>query len=271
MRINLTLAALALVACSRVAPESPDYESAPGDGGAPDPSPDPSPAPPRGNEDAGAPVATSDASPADARAHDAPADVGPDRATGCPVLTFPSGIRIKTFKDSVMTDTYKNHLQFGDTAPECFIDTNNLLDPDLGVTYGPSVLVAQNFQLSELVATELSGGYGHLVLVSPAAVVSLEKLREAIDGPLAIVDGFRSPKHQEDVCRSICGNPLGCTGSCGNNSRHMFGDGFDLPLELHDPADEQRVCSAGFKSMSVEVNARLHVDQNPRDAVCVPQ
>jgi len=270
MRSSILMAgAFALFACSAPSPDSPDYQLSGGHGGAADPGADHTPSPggdhpgPLTKPDAGAPDAHADAH-ADA-ARDAPADAPP---AACPVLTFPSGLKLKTFKDSTMSATYKDHLGAGDTAPECFIDTDNLVD-DTGTTYDLSVNVATHFQLTELVGTEMSGGYGHLVVVSPDAVDALEKLRDAIGGPLVIVDGFRSPKHQESVCNAMCGNPLGCTDTCGNNSRHIFGDGFDLPLALHDATDEQRVCDAGFNSMSVEDNARMHVDQNPK-ATCVP-
>jgi hypothetical protein len=272
MRSSILMAgAFALFACSAPTGNSPDYELSGGRGGATDPGADPSPSP--GGDHPGS-LTKSDAGAADALvdAHaDAAGDAPPDAPpAACPVLTFPSGIKLKTFKDSTMSATYKGHLGQTDTAPECFIDTDNLVDPETSATYDLSVNVATHFELKELVGTEVSGGYGHLVLVSPEAVAALENLRDAIGGPLVIVDGFRSPKHQEDVCDVMCGNPLGCTDTCGNNSRHIFGDGFDLPLALHDATDEQRVCNAGFKSMSVEDSARLHVDQNPTVASCVP-
>jgi hypothetical protein len=274
MRSSILMAsALALFACSAPSVDSPDYELSGGHGGAVDPGADPS-----GGGDHPGSLTKADAGAADAHAADAhpnadaAGDAPPDAPpAACPVLTFPSGIKLKTFKDSAMSATYKNHLGPGDKAPECFIDTDNLVDPDTGSTYDLTVNVATHFELTELVGTEVSGSYGHLVLVSPDAVAALEKLRDALGGPLVIVDGFRSPKHQEEVCNTMCGNPLGCTGTCGNNSRHIFGDGFDLPLALHDTTDEQRVCSAGFKSMSVEDSARLHVDQNPATSSCVPQ
>jgi hypothetical protein len=86
---------------------------------------------------------------------------------------------------------------------------------------------------------------------------------------VTVNSGFRSPKHQEDVCNSLCGNPLGCPGTCANNSRHMFGDAFDLPLEFYTTADEHVACNVGFKFAYLESGTHLHIDQNPAYATCV--
>ncbi len=136
----------------------------------------------------------------------------PPPPTGCPVLTFPSGINIQTVTNAAMTATYADHLSPGQTAPTCFIDVTNLHDPVTNQTYDTSVHVATNFQLEELVGTEVSQGWGNFVLVNPTAVEALQKFRDEIGGPVTINSGFRGPKHQESTCEGICGNPLGCAG-----------------------------------------------------------
>jgi len=199
----------------------------------------------------------------------APVEAGPGNP--CPALTFPSGVKIQTFEDAAMTATYANHLGTGEKAPTCFLDVNNLVDPDTGTVQALTVNVAAHFTLDELVGTEVAQGYGNLVVMEPAAVESLEKLRESLNVPVSVNSGFRGPKHQEAVCNSLCGNPLGCPGTCANNSRHMFGDAFDLPLEFYTMSDEQLACTVGFKFAYLESGTHLHIDQNPAYATCVTE
>ncbi len=202
-------------------------------------------------------------------AHDASHDGAPPNP--CPALLFPSGAKIQTFQDAATTASYARHLASGQSAPKCFLDTTNLENPDTGQVYDMSVLVATHFQLSELVGTEVAQGYGHHVLLSPSAVLSLEKFREAVGVSVSINSGFRSPLHQEAVCKGLCGNPLGCPGTCANSSRHMWGDAFDLPLEFYTARDEDLACSSGFKFAYLESGTHLHIDENPAYATCVKQ
>ena len=174
-------------------------------------------------------------------------------------------------EDAATTASYTNHLAPGQSAPTCFLDTDDLHDPAKNVAYDLSVQVSTNFQLSELVGTEVSQGYGHFVLMSPAAVASLQAFRIAVGGPVSVNSGFRSPKHQEATCVSICGDPLGCPGTCANASRHMWGDAFDLPLDFYNVADTNLACAAGFKFTYLESGTHLHIDQNPAYAQCVQQ
>jgi hypothetical protein len=195
----------------------------------------------------------------------------PPPANPCPVLAYPSGIHIQTVEDAATTASYANHLAAGQTAPQCFIDVTNMHDPVASMTYDLTVQVATNFQMSELVGTEVSQGWGNFVLMNPAAVAALQQFRVDVGGPVSVNSGFRSPKHQESVCQGLCGNPLGCPGTCANNSRHMWGDAFDLPMTFYNTTDTQLACSAGFKFTYLESGTHLHVDQNPAYATCVMQ
>ena len=195
-------------------------------------------------------------------------DGGPN---ACAPLTFPSGVRIQTFEDKATTATYAGHLGAGEKAPTCFLDVKNLVNADDGTVLPITVMLSAHFALDELVGTEVAQGYGHFVLMQPAAVAALEKFRDALNVPVSVNSGFRSPKHQEAVCSSLCGNPLGCSGTCANNSRHMFGDAFDLPLEFYTTGDEKLACSSGFKFAYKESGTHLHIDQNPAYATCVIQ
>jgi hypothetical protein len=111
--------------------------------------------------------------------------------------------------------------------------------------------------------------YGQFVLVSPEAIASLEKFHALVGQPMTLNSGFRGPKHQEATCESIChaiecGDPK----PCSITSRHMWGDGFDLPMQFYNPKDQQLACDAGFTFSYLEVD-HLHVDQNPHDKPCV--
>jgi hypothetical protein len=226
-----------------------------------------------GSDDA-SPEQARDASAPPVEAVDAgPAEAAADAATSnpCAPLAFPSGVTIQTFPDDAKTASYKDHLATGENAPVCFLDVSNLVDAVTHEVHPITVLVGAHFTLEELVGTEVSQGYGNLVLMEPAAVASLDKFRDAVNVSVAVNSGFRSPKHQEDVCRSLCGDPLGCSGTCANNSRHMFGDAFDLPLAFYTTKDEQRACDAGFKFAYKESGTHLHIDQNPRNQTCVIQ
>lgn len=199
-----------------------------------------------------------------------PIDAGIDTG-GCEVLAFPSGIHVQTYEDGATTASYAGHLASGETAPRCFLDVDHLDDPLAATTYALSTKVSASYSFDDLVGTEVAQGFGTFVLLAPDAVVSLEKFQSLVGESVSVISGFRSPKHQESVCAGLCGNPLGCPGTCANNSRHMWGDAFDLPLAFYTTQDEDRACAAGFHFAYLESGTHLHVDQNPAYATCVEQ
>jgi len=97
----------------------------------------------------------------------------------------------------------------------------------------------------------------------------LQNFRYSVGVPVSINSGYRSPLHQEAVCKAMCGNPLGCPGTCSNNSRHMYGDGLDLPDQFYSKKYAQTACDAGFRFAYAELCDHLHVDMNPRNSSCV--
>ena len=99
-------------------------------------------------------------------------------AGGCPALTYPSGVVIQSFPNDAMTATYAKHLASGEDAPTCFLDADNLVNPMTGEVYAITVNVSTDFQLEDLVGTEINQGYGHIVLMKPEAVASLQKFRD---------------------------------------------------------------------------------------------
>lgn len=187
----------------------------------------------------------------------------PPDPSGCPVLTYPSGIKIQTVKSVAMTASYAGHLKSGQSAPQCFLDVSNLRNPSTNEKYSISVKVAAHFQLDELVGTEVSQGWGNFVLLNPTTVASLEAFRVGAGVSVSVNSGFRGPKHQESVCIGICGDPLGCSGTCSNSSRHMWGDAIDLPLDFYSPQYSKLACDGGFNYTYLEAGTHLHIDQNP--------
>jgi GH25 family lysozyme M1 (1,4-beta-N-acetylmuramidase) len=183
--------------------------------------------------------------------------------SGCPVLTYPSGVKIQTVKNAAMTASYTGHLKSGQAAPLCFLDVSNLRNPVTNEKYPISVNVAAHFQLSELVGTEVDQGWGNFVLLNPKTVASLEAFRVSAGVSVSVNSGFRGPKHQESVCIGICGDPLGCSGTCSNSSRHMWGDAVDLPLDFYTSTYSNLACDGGFNYTYLEAGTHLHVDQNP--------
>ena len=77
--------------------------------------------------------------------------------------------------------------------------------------------------------------------MSPAAVQSLEDFRQGVGVAVTVNSGFRSPKHQEDVCTSLSATPS-VARVLAPTSRHMFGDAFDLPLVFYTHSDEELAC-----------------------------
>ena len=191
--------------------------------------------------------------------------------SGCPALAFPSGVKIQTVRDAVLEAAYANHLEAGKTAPKCFIDVDNLVDPDTGAKLEyATVRLSDHFTLHELVGTEVAQGYGRRVLLEPSAVESLENFRRSEPGAFSPTSGYRSPLHQEATCKSLCGQPW-CAGTCARYSRHMWGDAFDLPVTFYSYKYAQLACDAGFMFAYNEAHNHLHVDMNPRSASCVIQ
>lgn len=194
-------------------------------------------------------------------------DVAPpnvDGDGGCPVLTFPSGVNIRTKPDAKTTAEYTS---ISDTAdyplPVCFIDTDDLYDPATGITNTVDIMVGKHFALSELVGTELP--YGHMMLVSPVLVAKLDAYRDALDEPVDLSSGFRSPAHQRATCQSICGEDS-CGDVCAARSRHSWGDAADhavVPSGTYANAG----CAARFNFVYREGN-HMHLDLNPAHAIC---
>lgn len=106
----------------------------------------------------------------------------------------------------------------------------------------PGTYVAPNFQLGELAQADK----GRYAVVQVHAVVSLQELRDQVGG-INVNSGYRSPAYNA------------ATPGSATNSRHMFGDGFDLdPLEVGLGTLES-ACT-GIGGVLVEYTTHVHCD-----------
>ena len=106
----------------------------------------------------------------------------------------------------------------------------------------PGTYLAPNFQLGEIAQPDK----GRYALVQPHAVVSLQALRDQV-GAIGVNSGYRSPAHNA------------ATPGSATNSRHMFGDGFDLdPIEVGLSTLENACVGSG--GVLVEYETHVHCD-----------
>jgi hypothetical protein len=236
------LGLLALPALSACSGEAPDDDGA---------------TPPVQPRDGGAPAVETGPAGADTGA--------PDVSVGeCAPLKYPSGVTLRTKPDAKMTAAYAPLAEEPYyPLPECFIDTQDLLDPITGTTYDLDVKVGKYFTLRELVATSLK--YTQFALLSPLLVEKLDRYREALGGAVAISSGYRSPQHQRAVCQDMCGAES-CGGLCAKRSRHSWGDAVDHgvpPDKKHSDAG----CAAEFNYVFREGD-HVHLDLNPQHEIC---
>lgn len=86
--------------------------------------------------------------------------------------------------------------------------------------------------------------------VSCVLVQALEDLRSAIGRPIVIVSGYRCPRHNKAV-------------GGATRSRHLYGDGVDIPARLATPAQAR---AAGFTGIGTRGPWAVHVDTRPSPA-----
>lgn len=106
----------------------------------------------------------------------------------------------------------------------------------------PGTYLAPNFTLGEIAQPDK----GRYAVVQVHAIVSLQELRDEV-GAINVNSGYRSPAYNA------------ATPGSATNSRHMFGDGFDLgPLEVGLDTLEG-VCTA-HGGVLVEYTTHVHCD-----------
>jgi zinc D-Ala-D-Ala carboxypeptidase len=113
----------------------------------------------------------------------------------------------------------------------------------------PSVWVWPNFRPRELACK----GTGRIRL-QRKAVSALQDLRQAVGKPMTIASAYRSAEHNAKV-------------GGAKNSRHMFGDAFDVVMTGHDPhAFEAAARKAGFTGFGYYPGSTppfMHIDMGP--------
>lgn len=113
----------------------------------------------------------------------------------------------------------------------------------------PAEWVWPNFRPRELACK----GTGRLML-SRKAMNALQRLRDKVGKPMVIASGYRSPQHNAKVGGAV-------------NSRHMWGDAFDVVMTNHDPHQfEVAAKSAGFKGFGHYPESNppfMHIDMGP--------
>lgn len=88
-------------------------------------------------------------------------------------------------------------------APYAYLDLNTL---------DPKLKVAKNFSLGEFLQAS-KGRYGILL---PIAVTSAQAIRDALNSPVIITSGYRSPGYNSRI------------DGAATRSRHMYGDALDM-------------------------------------------
>jgi hypothetical protein len=76
------------------------------------------------------------------------------------------------------------------------------------------------------------------VRLQPVAMKAFLRAQRDAGVPIPVVQSYRSCAEQRRACRSICGNPDGCTGLCAPPGRswHQLGAAVDITEEgLDDP------------------------------------
>ena len=91
------------------------------------------------------------------------------------------------------------------------------------------------------------------LLIVPAAMDRLQKLRDATGVPMIVTSGYRSPAHN----RAVGGV---------KNSRHLRGEAFDIVMANHDPAEFEALArEVGFTGFGFYPDKGfMHIDIGDR-------
>lgn len=109
---------------------------------------------------------------------------------GCPVTTFPSGVRVQ-LRPSTLGDQY--------AGATCFLDTWQLVDPVEHLVFDTSAKVAENFTFAEFAGRSKTTE----ILLSPVLVKMVQALRAKLGSSVSIDVGYRTPEEHAS-CGSSC-------------------------------------------------------------------
>jgi hypothetical protein len=191
--------------------------------------------------------------------------IGTCRTEGC-TLNYPSVsiVGIPTPQD--VRNSYTTRGCGG--QPACMIDTNNIINAANGqrLAYN-TVRLSPSITLREM--SHQSANSSPYVYVDPEFVRRLQAIRDA-HGSMTITSGFRSPIHQNNVCRRMCGQSF-CSGTCAKCSNHMDGKAADLQHSSPKCALARKSCNPGRMHLIFNELAggdHLHIDIGPANPVC---
>lgn len=113
---------------------------------------------------------------------------------GCGVAEFPSGVRLQLVPNEELTAEYASD------APACFLHADSLIDPESFASYDTSLQLAPNFALREFVDEASS----RTLLLEPALVDALQRIRTELGSGVAIRVAYQSPKAHDTACVGVC-------------------------------------------------------------------
>jgi len=187
----------------------------------------------------------------------------PSDASGCPSVTYPSGLATLTFPNEALVAAYGADLGWtAEEAPDCFVDPQHLEDPLSGAVIGSSAKVAQNFTMREFLVGEPAGTSGALLI--PELVERVQAVRTTLATSVTIVDGYRSPERQIASCDNQCS---GCFASCSLTMPMVLGQGAIISSSVDDATLLSAAQQAGFATCRMD-NGELYVDVSVNGGGC---
>jgi hypothetical protein len=183
------------------------------------------------------------------------------------VLNYPSVSIIGIPAPKAVKDSYKNRGCSG--QPACVIDVNNIVDAKTRQKLSfKTVKLSPNFSLSEM--SHQSANSSPYVYVDPEFIKRLQATRESYGSSMTVTSGYRSPIHQDKVCRRMCGKSS-CSGTCAKCSNHMDGKAADLKHSSPKCSLAKKSCNPGKMHLIFNEKAggdHLHIDIGPANPVC---
>jgi len=172
------------------------------------------------------------------------APVGPG---GCPAMSYPAGLVAESRPAPELTEAYTTELgPFGldaASAPTCFLDPQNLVDPSSGAIAPSTSKISDNFRFSELMVGEPSS---RQALVDPDFVKKLQTLRAKLGTPVTVVDAFQSPERHVAECTDACGGQSSCLAGCAQTLPLALGRAAIITSSGSTSTILDRAAAAGF-------------------------
>jgi hypothetical protein len=150
------------------------------------------------------------------------------------------------------------------------IDTNNLVDAKTNQQLSfDHTNLSPNFSLREL--SEQSRASSPYVYIDPAMVAGLQSMRTQYGSAMHVNSGYRSPIHQRKVCLGVCGGGQTSCEACAQCSKHMSGQGVDLPHSSPKCTFGKLACKPGGFHLIYNEDPggpHLHLDMGNKNPLC---